>query len=61
MAIAGVSTAYVRTGEEEGHRTTIHFCPACESTVHYAAPTVSVYEGRKHAWVGMPKDLQHLA
>lgn len=25
----------------------------------FPAPTVSVYEGRKHAWVGLPRDMQH--
>jgi hypothetical protein len=24
---------------------------------HFPAPTVSVYEGRRHAWVGLPADI----
>jgi len=27
----------------------------------FPAPTVSVYEDRRHAWVGLPQDIQHLA
>jgi hypothetical protein len=27
----------------------------------FPAPTVSVYEDRRHAWVGLPPDIQHLA
>ena len=26
----------------------------------FPAPTVSVYEARKHAWVGLPADVEHL-
>ena len=27
----------------------------------FPAPTVSVYEERKHAWVRLPEDIRHLA
>ena len=27
----------------------------------FPAPGVSVYEERMHAWVGMPRDMQHMA
>jgi hypothetical protein len=26
----------------------------------FPAPTVSVYEGRKHAWVQMPAGIEHI-
>jgi hypothetical protein len=34
LHITGVSSAYVRVGDE-GSRTTFHFCPQCGATVHY--------------------------
>ena len=34
VAVAGVSTAYVRIGDE-GSRITFHFCPHCGATVYY--------------------------
>ncbi|MEJ5999839.1 GFA family protein [Paucibacter soli] len=34
VSVAGVSTAYVRTGDE-GSRVTFHFCPHCGATVYY--------------------------
>ncbi len=27
----------------------------------FPAPAFSVYEGRKHAWVSLPEDIEHLA
>ena len=27
---------------------------------HFPAPLVSVYEERRHAWVGLPEDMEHL-
>jgi hypothetical protein len=26
----------------------------------FPAPTFSVYEGRKHAWVGLPENIEHM-
>ncbi len=61
MAIKGRSKQYVRLGDA-GSRITFNFCPACGATVHYVpAPAFSVYEGRKHAWVSLPEDIEHLA
>ncbi|HJP97041.1 MAG TPA: GFA family protein [Rhodanobacteraceae bacterium] len=34
VSISGVSTAYVRVGDEGG-RSTFHFCPTCGVTVYY--------------------------
>ena len=34
VSISGVSTEYVRVGDE-GLRVTFHFCPQCGSTVYY--------------------------
>ena len=34
VLVAGVSTSYVRTGDE-GSRITFHFCPHCGATVYY--------------------------
>ena len=46
VAITGVSTEYVRVGDE-GNRVKFHFCPACGSTVYYA------FEGQED-FVGIP-------
>jgi hypothetical protein len=80
VALAGVSSRYVRVGDQ-GSRATFHFCPACGATVHYGAegneqyivipvgafaepgfpaPTFSVYEERKHAWVTLPENIEHM-
>jgi hypothetical protein len=32
---SGVSTVYVRVGEEDGHAIQFHFCPTCGATVWY--------------------------
>lgn len=34
VSVAGVSTEYVRTGDE-GSQVRFHFCPSCGSTVYY--------------------------
>ena len=79
VTTSGVSTTYVRIGDEGG-RATFHFCATCGDTVYFTnegmdsvaipigafadpsfpAPTVSVYENRKHAWVGIPDDIEHM-
>jgi hypothetical protein len=79
VRIEGVTTTFVRTGDEGGV-CTLHFCPTCGTTVYWTldtmpgviavavgafadpgfpAPTVSVYEDRKHAWVVVPADAEH--
>ncbi len=80
VAISGVSSEYVRVGDE-GSGATFHFCPKCGSTVYYEpggldefvaipvgafadpgfpAPSVSVYESRKHQWVVPPPEAEHI-
>lgn len=34
VSVSGMSTAYVRVGDEGG-RSTFHFCPTCGDTVYY--------------------------
>jgi hypothetical protein len=46
VAISGVSTEYVRVGDE-GNRVRFHFCPTCGSTVYYG------FEGQED-FVGIP-------
>jgi hypothetical protein len=42
VSIDGVSTQYVRTGDE-GSRATFHFCPQCGVTVYYEAENYGEY------------------
>lgn len=42
ISISGVSSEYIRTGDE-GNRATFHFCPSCGSTVYYEAEGLDEY------------------
>jgi hypothetical protein len=42
VVLAGVSSEYVRIGDE-GFRITFHFCPTCGSTVYYEPEGLEEY------------------
>ena len=53
----GGTLYYVSAGYEE----TIAVPVGAFADPTFPAPTVSVYEGRMHAWVAMPADMEHFA
>ena len=43
---------------EEGHEQEIAISVGAFADSHFPAPTVSVYEERKHSWVSLPDDVE---
>jgi len=52
------STVYWRFN---GHEEFVALAVGAFAEPGFPAPTVSVYDNRKHAWVGMPKDIERSA
>jgi hypothetical protein len=46
VAVAGVSTSYIRTGDEGTH-VRFHFCPVCGATVYYEPAEAAT-------WIAIP-------
>jgi hypothetical protein len=44
---------------EEGNEQEIAIPVGAFADSHFPAPTVSVYEERRHSWVSLPDDVEH--
>lgn len=54
--VCGSTVFYVEAGREQ--HIAIPVGVFADST--FPSPTISVYEERKHSWVAMPKDIEHI-
>jgi hypothetical protein len=65
VEIEGPSREYLRTADS-GNRISFHFCGVIAVPVgnfadpEFPQPFVSVYESRRHEWVGLPPSIEHM-
>ncbi|HEY6135554.1 MAG TPA: GFA family protein [Rubrivivax sp.] len=55
--VCGATVFYVMEGREDS----IAIPVGAFADSSFPAPTFSVYEDRKHSWVTMPRDIEHMA
>jgi hypothetical protein len=55
--MCGATVHYAIEGREEN----VAIPVGAFAEAGFPAPTRSVYEGRKHAWVGLPENIEHIA
>jgi hypothetical protein len=56
--VCGATVHYAVAGYDDGR---VAIPVGAFADPAFAAPTVSVYEERKHSWVGLPDGIEHLA